>query len=538
MAWGTEIDLLLPCSMNFGPYSARHQSQRGKKRPNFCPMHEQDRQFWPLSANQAALVDALVQHCAGDFYLVGGYVRDVLMNRSDCFDLDLAHGHGEPMQCGEIARQLGWKVFALDKDRGNWRFLWKKGTVSTEVVDIAPLQGSSITDDLALRDCSVNAMAVHIAAANGLGVIGRLLDPHGGQRDLKRGTLRPISWANLRDDPLRMLRLLRLSLTHELQMQAGVLAQIRAQNSALRDASGERVREEGWRILLQSRLPFSQAVELLLEAGLSELSFCCPVPGFPKILDNKLPYSAAAFLEGVGQTRFDRSEIVHGFPGASIPPKAWSQITQAADESLAGDYTRVNWWSRLALQALPLMSRACIWTDHGQFDQGAYQSALPTYWENLETHLKHLAFSKLEVRHCMNVQRCLCQMLVALQSGQMECMGPRELHRLIINSGYTCEVSILMDTMFLLGLALQASENNTDLLLCRYQNWQGRALTMLVGSNFRKPQPLASGTDLQDWFQLSPGPRVGQLLDQLLEAEACKRISTKKEARSYLATLL
>ncbi len=501
-------------------------------------MHEQDQQFWPLSTHQAALVGALVQQCTGDFYLVGGYVRDVLMNRSICSDLDLAHSHGEPMQCQEVARHLGWKVFVLDQDRGYWRFLWKAGPVSNEVVDIAPLQGCSITEDLAFRDCTVNAMAVQVTATSCIGVFGRLWDPHGGQRDLEQANLRPVSLANLKADPLRMLRLVRLAQTHELQMQAEVLAHIKGQHSAVREASGERVREEGWRILLQSRLPISHAIELLLEAGLSELTFCYPIPGISKLVDDKLRYPIIAFLNRVGHTNFVRKEIAHGFPGAVISSEALAQIEKAAAEPLGSVYTRGNWWSRLALQALPLMSKASIWAGHGPFDHGAFKSALPAYWQNLEAHLKHLAFSKLEVRHSMNVLRCLSQLLGALQSGEIDFMGPRELHRLIIDSGYTCKVSVLMDVMFLLGLALQTSENSTQDLLARYQHWQGRALTMLVEANFRKPQPLASGSDLQDWFQLPPGPRVGKLLDKLLEAEACKEISTRREARSYLAALL
>jgi tRNA nucleotidyltransferase (CCA-adding enzyme) len=76
----------------------------------------------------------------------------------------------------------------------------KEGTI-----DVARFErGDTIEADLARRDLTVNAMA---RAAGSREVI----DPFGGRRDLERGIVRALSEANLRDDPLRVLRAYRIA---------------------------------------------------------------------------------------------------------------------------------------------------------------------------------------------------------------------------------------------------------------------------------------------------------------------------------------
>ena len=72
------------------------------------------------------------------------------------------------------------------------------------VCDVSPLQGATIEEDLGQRDFTVNAMAVPLAG-------GPLIDPHGGERDLREGLLRVVGPRAYEDDPLRPLRLVRFA---------------------------------------------------------------------------------------------------------------------------------------------------------------------------------------------------------------------------------------------------------------------------------------------------------------------------------------
>src|SRR5439155_26061932 len=97
----------------------------------------------------------------------------------------------------------------LSEDFGAWRAI---GGGGDWICDVSPLQGPTIEDDLALRDFSVNAMAVPVDAA----APPALLDPLGGGRDLDARVLRVLGGPALEDsayarDPLRPLRLARLA---------------------------------------------------------------------------------------------------------------------------------------------------------------------------------------------------------------------------------------------------------------------------------------------------------------------------------------
>ncbi len=484
------------------------------------------------------MVRALVQQGTCDFYMVGGYVRDVLMGRAQRSDLDLVHGPGGSQPGQNVARSLGWNAFVLDADRGHWRFLRRQGQSETETVDIAPMQGDSIVQDLSLRDCTVNAMAVEIAATCETGAIGTLWDPQGGQADLAAATLRPVSIANLRADPLRMLRLVRLAHTHRLQLHADALAFLRTSHAILDEVSGERIREEGWRILLQGRSSLSQAVRLLHETRLYEATFFQQGPLSPDPAGPPLRGEAQCFVDRMGRwATMSCREGARGLPLTALSPDTQWHLGQAARRPLAADYTRRNWWARLSLLALPLLVRGGIWSAYGQFHADALRNALPAYGQTLEAHLQRLVFSRMEVRHSMGVLRCLSQLLLALRTGRLHRMGQRELHRFVINSGYTHEVSVLMDTVALLCNALQVpGASNT--LAASYLEWQKEALAMLERTGFHRPLPLVSGTDLQNWFDMSPGPRVGHILGKVVEAEACREIATPQEAKRYIAQLL
>src|SRR4029079_5225484 len=135
-------------------------------------------------------------------YVVGGAVRDAQLRRP-IGDADLAVRSGDET----LARRLsasGWgSAFPLSPPGSPVpvsRVASPKGTI-----DVARFEsGDTIERDLARRDFTVNALA---RAAGSPAVI----DPCGGRRDLARGLVRAISEANLRDDPLRVLRAYRIA---------------------------------------------------------------------------------------------------------------------------------------------------------------------------------------------------------------------------------------------------------------------------------------------------------------------------------------
>jgi hypothetical protein len=129
-------------------------------------------------------------------WVVGGAVRDEALGRG-LVDLDVACR--EPREAARAYAKLsGGDPFPLSERHGAWRVALEAG----RTVDFTPLL-DGIEDDLATRDFTINAIAVPLAG-------GEEIDPHGGRRDLDAKLIRAISPAVFTDDPLRLLRAVRL----------------------------------------------------------------------------------------------------------------------------------------------------------------------------------------------------------------------------------------------------------------------------------------------------------------------------------------
>ena len=91
-----------------------------------------------------------------------------------------------------------------------------------------------LEEDMGRRDFTVNAMARRLET-------GELIDPFGGVRDLARRELRTVSSSSFREDPLRLLRGLRLVSQLGFDLAGGTLVQMRTDADGLRHVSGERI---------------------------------------------------------------------------------------------------------------------------------------------------------------------------------------------------------------------------------------------------------------------------------------------------------
>jgi poly(A) polymerase len=171
-------------------------------------------------------------------WLVGGAPRDHLLGRPT-FDLDLVvDGAVEP-----AARALGREgraaAFPLSDAFGVWRVVARDHAWQ---VDLLPVNGASIEDDLAARDFTVNAIAEPLAG-------GDPIDPFGGRQDLLAGRLRMVSAQAFAADPLRVLRAARFACELHLEPDPETRSAAAAQAGALTRVAPERIFTELKRIV-------------------------------------------------------------------------------------------------------------------------------------------------------------------------------------------------------------------------------------------------------------------------------------------------
>jgi tRNA nucleotidyltransferase/poly(A) polymerase len=165
-----------------------------------------------------------------DAWFVGGAVRDELLGRP-VVDVDVVCR--EPQQAARAyAQRSGGVSFPLSTAHDSWRVVLDNG----RTVDFTPVHGT-IESDLARRDFTVNAIAVPVAG-------GEAVDPSGGREDLELRLVRAVSESVFEDDPLRLLRAVRLE--RELGFRMAPLTEelLRRQASLVTAAAGERVLAE------------------------------------------------------------------------------------------------------------------------------------------------------------------------------------------------------------------------------------------------------------------------------------------------------
>ena len=163
-------------------------------------------------------------------WLVGGPVRDALLARP-VEDVDIVVTTPPEAAARAIADHGDAHLFPLSERFGAWRVIARDRTWQA---DLAPMRGGSIDADLSLRDFTVNAMALP------LGGPGGLLDPHGGEHDLRQGVLRAVSDTAFEDDPLRVLRLARFAAELGLGADAGTAALARRAAAGIEGVAPER----------------------------------------------------------------------------------------------------------------------------------------------------------------------------------------------------------------------------------------------------------------------------------------------------------
>ncbi len=204
-------------------------------------------------------LDALLPTLApieGDAWVVGGSVRDALLGRPAGADLDIAVAGDAQAAAAALCRAHGANRFRLSRAFGAWRV---QGGGLPVQIDITPLQGGSLEEDLSRRDLTVNALALPVAA-------GRpIVDLHGGLADLGARRLRHVGDRSLADDPVRLLRLARLAGQAGFTVDPSTVAVARRDAPGIWTAPGERLADELGRIVMLD-LP-DRAFRLLDELG-------------------------------------------------------------------------------------------------------------------------------------------------------------------------------------------------------------------------------------------------------------------------------
>lgn len=154
-------------------------------------------------------------------------------------DLDLAMAGDVRAAARRLADAVDGPMFRLSEEFGAWRVIAPDRSWHA---DLNPLRGATIEEDLAVRDLTINAMALPLGG-------GDRVDPFGGAADLEAGTLRAVGPSSFTDDALRVVRVARMATELGFAPDDATIALGRASAPAAAEVAQERVFAELRRIL-------------------------------------------------------------------------------------------------------------------------------------------------------------------------------------------------------------------------------------------------------------------------------------------------
>jgi tRNA nucleotidyltransferase (CCA-adding enzyme) len=183
-------------------------------------------------------------------YLVGGVVRDLLLKREN-WDLDLTV-EGDGIAFARVVADRYGAGLAVFERFATARLVFQDGLkmdIATtrresyaQPAVLPTVQPASIEEDLSRRDFTINAMAMQLNP----GQFSRVLDPYGGQRDLRARTIRVLHAGSLQDDPTRIFRAIRFEQRFGFRLErttVRLLAQA-ASTNLIQQLSGPRLQNE------------------------------------------------------------------------------------------------------------------------------------------------------------------------------------------------------------------------------------------------------------------------------------------------------
>ncbi|HZU86629.1 MAG TPA: hypothetical protein VFF78_04030 [Anaerolineaceae bacterium] len=469
-------------------------------------------------------------------YLVGGAVRDLLLQR-ELHDLDFVTGGEVRRLARKVAEALHGAFYMLDEERDTARVVLIQEPFAGLVLDFARFRAEDLEGDLRGRDFTINALAMN------LDHFEQVIDPLGGAEDLRQKLLRLCSPTAMADDPVRVLRAVRVAVKYGLHIPAETKRAVRAAVPFLGQVSAERQRDELFHILAGSQV--ATAIRLLDQFS---------------ILAQVLPELVA--LKGVGQTAphiHDVWEHTLTMISELEDLVGWLATEPAREDGGANLFHSLaalrlgRYRSRLnALFSQPITAerprRALFFL--GALYHDAAKPEARSVGEDGRVHFYHhdeygessiaaraqvLALSQDEIQYLKRLVRQ--HMRIHFLVKRELALNRRLIYRYFRDLGEVgVDISLhsLADLLATRGKQASVEEWTAELDICRalLEAWYEQPEEAVA------PPRLLTGNDVMLEYSLSPGPRIGELLEAVREAQATDEVHTRDEALSLVRRLL
>jgi len=416
-----------------------------------------------------------------EVYIIGGFVRDILLNRPNT-DIDLVANTRGLELAQACARAMGVRRVDIFKTYGTAHFRYKdldiefvnarKESYSSDSRKPSVEQGT-LEDDQNRRDFTINALAISLQAKN----YGDVIDPFDGITDLENKILRTPLDPNITysDDPLRMMRAVRFANQLHFRIEEDSFQAIKRNCERLSIVSMERITTELNKIILCNKP--SVGFKLLFDTGLLH-GF------FPEMVK----------LHGIEK----RNGIAH--------KDNFYHTLQVLDNICEStDNLWLRWSAIMHDIAKPPTKRfeeEIGWTFHGHEDVGARW--VPKIFARL----------KLPLDHQMKYVQKLVLLHLRPIALTKEAISDSAIRRLLFEAGDDID-----DLMKLCRADITSkNESKVQRYLANYEIVVGKLVELEEKDRVRNFQPPITGEDIIRIFALAPGREIGIIKNAIKEA--------------------
>lgn len=431
-------------------------------------------------------------------FVVGGWVRDLMMNRP-CKDIDfVCVGSGIEL-AKAVAHTLGQDVLVtVFKNFGTAHIAWKD--YQFEFVGARKesyrsdsrkpiVEDGTLEDDQWRRDFTINAMAIRLNE-NGF---GELIDPFNGLEDIRKKIIRTPADPKITfsDDPLRMMRAVRFASQLSFDIDAGTFAAIIEMADRLKIVSQERITDELNKIILS------------------------PVPSYGfKLL----------FHSGLLKQFFPEMVLLHGveyMDGNAHKDNFFHTLQVLDNVARMSDNLWLRWAAILHDIAKPQTKRYDKkqgWTFHGHEEKGARM--VPGIFRRLKLPMGE------EMKFVQKLVRLHLRPIALVKE-----VTDSAIRRLLFEAGDD------IDALMTLCRADITSKNKEKVtrFLRNFEAVERKMQEVEEKDRIRNFQPPVTGDEIIRMFNLKPGPVIGELKEQIKEAILEGRIrNDREEAMAFL----
>ena len=451
-------------------------------------------------------------------YLVGGSVRDAILGRTTR-DVDIVLCGSANKASEALAESLNGHIVPIPIELDAGRIIVQSGDHRV-TLDLLGLPGSDILPDLRRRDFTINAIATPLeSAASGS---WELIDPLGGKLDIASRTVRATSDSVFSDDPVRMLRAVRIAAETGFAIEPRTETLIRRDASRLTGSSVERTRE----VLLRTLAARGAAKWIRLMDSLGLLSIV--IPELDQARDVSQPREHYYDVFGHLVAALDYADQIvsncyeYDFAREMMP--TFDRMDAYFGQDASDGHTRGTFLKLTALLHDIAKPQTKTIEPSGRIRFFGHSEEGEELAEDILTRLRvgrrGIGMVRGMVRHHLRPRQ---------MGNKGELPTNRAIHRYYRDLG-----DVALDTLYLNMADFLAARG--PLLTPEEMRIQSRVINhiLMVGPQKRTPvasrRGLLTGHDVMKELQIESGPLVGRLLKSVAQAEAQGRVRTREEA--------